>query len=264
MTKFSVIIPTLSGRKILLHRAIESVLHQTLPPVEIVVVGADYLPALDIYGESDNRVALKAIRDSRKLSASESRNLGAKITSSLWLAFLDDDDFWDSNYLQRICEKICEGYADAIVATLHQKNLQGESKKISRQFVGQDLFLTNPGVTGSNITVRKEVFEALGGFSTKLTVSQDKALILELLKRNHKLAFAERAIAFNCEHTLPRLTDPKSQLRGYSEFFRVYRKEMPIITQIQFLRKMISYWRVNVRVIGKFRIKKNTAIFLSL
>lgn len=252
MTKFSVVIPTLRRRKALLHNAMESVLKQTLPPAEIVIVGADYLPELENYRNKNGKVVLRAIDSPRRLNASESRNLGAKIASCEWLTFLDDDDFWDSNYLQLISDTIEGSGTHAVLGELHLRNLNGEFKRISRHFKAQDLYLGNPGVTGSNLTVRKDVFDVLGGFSSKLTVSQDKAFMLELLKRNYTLSFAEDAIAFNCEHPLPRLTDANSQLRGHFEFYRIYRGEMSIITQVQFLRKALSIWRANARNFWKF------------
>lgn len=87
------VIPT-RNRALLLGRAIRSVLAQTYPALEIVVVidGPD----------PDTEAALKAIRDPRvrimplrgSVGAAEARNIGVQNAKGDWIAFLDDDDEW--------------------------------------------------------------------------------------------------------------------------------------------------------------------------
>ena len=246
MTEFSVIIPTLSTRHKLLLRSLQSVLNQSISPLEVIIVGADYLPDIrDFIATSKfipSSIPLKILAGEKKLNASEARNLGASVSSGEWLAFLDDDDYWHENYLQIVHKNQLNDRTDAIVGDLYSVNLQGQIKKISRNFRLRDLYLYNPGVTGSNFSIRRDVFATLGGFSTSLTVSQDKALVLELLKASFVLTFADGAIAFNCQHELPRLTNPRTQLIGYFEFYRQYRKEMSFRDQVKLLKKIAVFW----------------------
>ncbi len=96
----SVIIPTLDRPKLLL-RAIDSVLSQTHHDIEVIVVVDRPSP--------ETLAAVKAINDSRlrfvlnphPTTAAGARNVGADHAAGEWIAFLDDDDEWLPNKLER-------------------------------------------------------------------------------------------------------------------------------------------------------------------
>jgi glycosyltransferase involved in cell wall biosynthesis len=96
----TVIIPTVC-RPLLLQRAIISAARQTQPPEEILVVvdGADEetLEMLRVNPASSVRV----ISVPKKLGAAEVRNIGVRAARSDWIAFLDDDDEWLPEKLER-------------------------------------------------------------------------------------------------------------------------------------------------------------------
>lgn len=82
-----------------LDAAIKSVLNQTLPAEEIIVVaGAE--PNIS----EDNLTKVKVIRNfhsnSEVWTAAHNRNIGTIASQSLFVAFLDDDDLWKSNKMQ--------------------------------------------------------------------------------------------------------------------------------------------------------------------
>ena len=89
----SVVIPTLR-RPALLIRAIRSVLAQTYPRFEIVVVvdGPDLATkeALDTIVDA----RLRPLQSPQRLGAAMARNLGVSQATGDWIAFLDDDDEW--------------------------------------------------------------------------------------------------------------------------------------------------------------------------
>jgi len=93
-----VIIPTYNRRHTL-GRAIDSVLIQSLKPVEIIIVDD---------GSTDGTQELISINypdityiKSENKGVSAARNLGIKHGQSDWLAFLDSDDEWLPNKLEK-------------------------------------------------------------------------------------------------------------------------------------------------------------------
>jgi glycosyltransferase involved in cell wall biosynthesis len=96
----SVIIPTLRRPHLVL-RALASVLAQTLQDFEIVVVvdGPDPDTQAALRTLADTR--LRVIVNPRSLTAAGARNAGVAAARGEWLAFLDDDDIWLPDKLER-------------------------------------------------------------------------------------------------------------------------------------------------------------------
>jgi len=85
-----------------IRRAVDSLLAQTLPPSEIVIVDDgspdDIAPVLADYG-----ARVRLLRQANGGAAS-ARNYGIDHTSGALIAFLDADDFWEPRKLQRQLE----------------------------------------------------------------------------------------------------------------------------------------------------------------
>jgi glycosyltransferase involved in cell wall biosynthesis len=100
MALVSVVIPTLDRPKLLL-RAIASVLRQTHQDIEVIVVvdRPDEDTVSAVRSADDSRV--QVIVNPQSLTAAGARNAGADHARGEWIAFLDDDDEWLPNKLER-------------------------------------------------------------------------------------------------------------------------------------------------------------------
>jgi glycosyltransferase involved in cell wall biosynthesis len=94
----TVVIPTYN-RSLLLARAVESVRTQSVSPAEIIVVddgSEDDTPSvLESFGD-----AIRAIRQPNA-GSSAARNRGVEEAGTEWIAFLDSDDVWRADHLER-------------------------------------------------------------------------------------------------------------------------------------------------------------------
>ncbi|NOX20038.1 MAG: glycosyltransferase [Nitrospirae bacterium] len=98
----SVVIPVYN-RPDLVKRAIDSVLNQSLSPGEIIVVDD---------GSTDNtwevlknyKNPIRAIRLEENLGPSAARNKGVLESTGRWIAFLDSDDYWKEDKIERQLE----------------------------------------------------------------------------------------------------------------------------------------------------------------
>ena len=114
--EISVVIPTLR-RPRLLRRALDSVLVQTHPAFEVIVVvdGPDEETVAMLRTIPDPR--LRVLVNPRSLTAAGARTRGVAEAKGAWIAFLDDDDAWLPEKLERQIA-LARGQGDVLVTAL--------------------------------------------------------------------------------------------------------------------------------------------------
>jgi len=175
--KVSVVVPT-HNRPQLVAEAVASICAQTRSPDELIVVDDAETRADDTLGEVAGcaGVPLRYVTRTGPTGASASRNVGAEMAVGGVLAFCDDDDRWAPDYLRRAIEAMGDGAVPLVVTWSRyfdgERAAPGTSIQPGLGF--DDVLATNPGITGSNIVVRRREYLAIGGFDPDLPVSNDK------------------------------------------------------------------------------------------
>lgn len=105
---FSVIIPAFNCERFI-RAAINSVLHQTFNNFEIIIVldKSSDQTELEIQAMERQDERIKCIRNKRRLGVAESRNVGMQIAKGQYIAFLDADDLWLPEKLQKQYMAMC-------------------------------------------------------------------------------------------------------------------------------------------------------------
>lgn len=166
MPEFSVIIPTYN-RASTLGRAIESLLNQTLPPLEIIVVddgsNDDTGEMIKIYSE-----VRYFFQENQGVSAA--RNLGAGEAKGDWLIFLDSDDELTHTALSVFYAEIQRNpKVELFIAGRDRKTIKGSEIRIPKEGV------YTPMLSGT-FCLRSTIFQKAGGYDDRFTFAENTEL----------------------------------------------------------------------------------------
>ena len=188
MPQVSVIIPT-HNRAAFLRGAIASVLNQTFQDFELLVVddASDDDTPQAVAGFKDERI--RYFRHETNKGGSAARNTGIRNSSCDFIAFLDDDDEWLPEKLNKQMELILAsepkvgvvytGYLD-----VDPTNGQILSTQIplKRGNLTQHLLRENCIGSASSVLVRRSCLQQIGWFDENLPCSQDYDLWIRISK----------------------------------------------------------------------------------
>jgi len=171
----------------LLTRAIDSVLEQTLNDFELMVVND--------HSTDDTESAVKRIDDARVLylvnertkGSAGARNTGVAKAKAEWIAFLDDDDYWLPEKLEKQYRKIKEANSElGLVYTLLSELKDGvlikRKGKIIEGWIFWDLLFNNYIGTASCVAIRKAAIERVGGFDERFPSKVDTDLYIRIAR----------------------------------------------------------------------------------
>jgi GT2 family glycosyltransferase/glycosyltransferase involved in cell wall biosynthesis len=163
-------------RPALLERALAHLMQQTYENIEIVIVDdgsrrQDTLAKLDEIERRAKRFALRVVRsENRYLGAA--RNLAARHARGEFLLFHDDDNFAETNEVEVFVNAALRTNADILtshfwVVREDETGALPADRKIEAFFVGGGgiVSLLKNWFGDANALVRRQTFEALGGFS---------------------------------------------------------------------------------------------------
>lgn len=181
----SIITPMYNSEKYILD-TYNSIKNQTYKNWEWIIIDDNsqdksYKKALKLT-ENDSRI--KLIKNEINLKAAKTRNKGLDIAKGEYITFIDSDDLWNNNFLEKQIYLIKEKKCNVVFASYQRKS---ENLK---EFLGnyivpecinyKDLLKTNY-MSCLTVVYKKEKFNKLR-FNEKLKMHEDYVLWLDLLK----------------------------------------------------------------------------------
>ncbi len=205
-----VIIPFYNGADFI-ERSVRSVFEQSVPANEVIVVNDG--------SRTEERAALDAlaarypfrILDKENGGQGSARNAGVAASTSEYICFLDQDDFYLPNHIETLVSSIPPDdrlfgyiYADLyeadgdgnVIRTGVIKDHAQHPKRSIFDLLRYDMF-----VLPSATLVSRKAFEAVGGFDSQFMGYEDDDLFLRIFRKGYSNHFVDKAVTVWCIHT---------------------------------------------------------------
>lgn len=242
---YSVIIPTYY-RPSLLFRALKSIKNQTIAANEVYII--------DTHPIGKNRLNINKAKSFLKLNiiyldslknknALIARNYASNLSKSKYLAFLDDDDFWEKNYIQNVLLNIKKNKSKLNISEYKVVNLNRQKKfyfHIPEKIEIQELFRWNPGILCSNIVIDRLTFKKLNGFDSNILGSADKDILIKCIKKKIKYSVMKKGLVNWTLHENQWSQNNELILEGVKKFNKKYFSEMNLFSKFISFKKIIN------------------------
>lgn len=264
----SIIIPTYNRRG-LIGRAMDSIFCQTYPDYEVIVVDD---ASTDGTAEFVSRSypSARLIKLPHNRNAAGARNEGIGVAQGEFIAFLDSDDQWSPDFL----EKSVKALQDNVSAVFSVCDCMVENKRwrsspspayadpMYRQL------MESIAVTMSSVVIRREALMKAGFLNEKLSITHDRELYLRLLYSGG-LAYVPHALVNRFQQSDNLTRDYRRWAREVFLLLNIFFSDERSKPYIRFYRQAKSSWAFEMfntarwRRDIKFAIKMLLKSFLS-
>lgn len=187
----SVIMPT-RNRPGWLRRAVSSVMAQSLTDLELIVVNDAGETVDSILSNLDTRGCIQSIRFAQNRERSNARNAGLALARGKYIAYLDDDDWWEPDHLASLVEELERTnaigvYSDArtVVEAIPDGDPDGpyettQSEELCLPDFDRSSLLVGNFVPTPCLLHRRDALETAGVFDPSLRTHEDWDLWIRL------------------------------------------------------------------------------------
>lgn len=195
----SVIIPTYQGSQVV-KRAIDSVLMQSYPNIEVIVVDDNNPLSKErvrteavMKGYEDNNKVLY-IKHFQNKNGSAARNTGIRASHGDFVAFLDDDDWFLPKKIEKQIFYLNEHNEYAACYCFAQRDGSAIKAYPYKGDVTKDLLLMRPRMFTPSLFFRKEAILAINGFDESFRRHQDYEMLLRFFKTGYLIGCVEEVL----------------------------------------------------------------------
>ena len=192
----SVVVPTFNRREVL-PRALDSILAQTFSDWELIVVDDGSADGTAELVERDYSDARLSVQENRGVSAA--RNAGIASARGEWIAFLDSDDAWLPEKLERQMEALESEPGHRLCHTEEIWIRDGQRVNPAAKYAkaGGRIYqrcLPLCCISPSSVVMRRDLLQETGGFDESLEVCEDYDLWLRVTAREPVLFLDEQLL----------------------------------------------------------------------
>jgi glycosyltransferase involved in cell wall biosynthesis len=217
----SAIVPVYNGEKFLAE-AINNIQQQNYQPLEIIVVddgSTDRTPLI----AREFQDLIHYIYSANK-GPSGARNLGIKIAKGNVIAFLDVDDLWSPNKLQKqisyLASNPCLDIVQGLIQQMKLARPLVDEKKMDFQISSSPYHFLNLG----SAIYRKSVFEKVGLFDENFRHNEDTEWFFRAWKNNINKLVIDEVTLYYRQHNNNMTLEPKSTV--YFGILKILKKHL--------------------------------------
>lgn len=255
MELVTVIIPTYQRKMDVLSRALKSVLYQTYKNIEILLIDDNKIDSYSL--EVINLVEklrderIKIVKNDNNIGGALSRNKGIQIAKGTYISFLDDDDFYLKDKIEKQVDFMKKNKCDFVISDLAivdqnlklqdvrthnwlKKNKENENTLINHykyHFTGTPSFLFN-----------KTPLIDCGGFPN-VKMGHEFHLVCNLLEKGYKLGYLDKILTIAVAHDGERVSNKKNR---QEELIELLDFKMSKVEEMDINDKRRIYYRHNL------------------
>lgn len=229
----SVIIPTYKRCDTLI-RAINSVLNQSYENIEVIVVD-DNEPNSE---ESNlvkerlkryvNNKKVKYISQEKHINGAVARNIGIKKSQGKYIAFLDDDDEWNSQKIEHQMKYMIKNNLDGVSCLYDIKNknklirkcMPYNNKNLHKKVISRQV-----SIFTSTILLKRNILDITGYFDERLIRHQDLQLLLDYLYEHQIGVLNEYLVTLHSDSEINH-PDIYKMIKIKKDFFNICHKHL--------------------------------------
>jgi glycosyltransferase involved in cell wall biosynthesis len=244
MMSVSVVIPT-KNRFDSVVASIQSVLNQTFPILEILVIddcSDDGINHLNEFFKNEERVQIWGNKLS--IGAGAARNIGIQAAKGDWIAFLDDDDIWMRDKIDKQIA-LLEINPNAVACTCSHFRIKASSATRIydvRLPENIDLIYRQNTLGGcSNLIAKRKVLCQIGGFNPRLKSCQDWDIWIKLFQYGKIVSCTEPLLLYRDWGGVKITRNVESLYKGRLAWYQLYSKKMSPETKRSVLIDLLFY-----------------------
>ena len=246
MSLISVIMPYRQKKKYV-HKAIKSVMGQTYKKFELIIIFDDEKKD-DLYfikSITRNKKKIKIIINNKNIGAGAARNKGIKKAKGKYIAFIDSDDFWKPNKLEKQIEFIKSNKYKFIFSSYLIKDENKLKIRYAKKELNYNDLLKSCDIGLSTVMLKKSIVPK--NVFPKLNTKEDYVAWLKICKKKIT-AHGQKDIFVIWNNTKNSLSKPL--MRKLIDAFKVYYsyEKLSLITSLIFVfRLSLNYLIKNIK-----------------
>ncbi len=266
----SVVIPTYKRDVECLSAAVNSVINQTYKNTEIIIIDDspdtyEKRPAVKAYAESIDHPKVIYLQNEKNLGGSLTRNRGIEAATGEYIAFLDDDDEYKPNKIEKqlkfMLDEDCDMTFSNTVMCKNGKPVEIRDFKKLPAFDNETLLHYHllHHLTGTSTYMFKTVaIRKIGGFNNALC-GQEFILMLKAIEGGLKIRYMDASDVLHTISSEGSISFSRNKIQGEKNLYQIKKSFFPKLT-----KEEIKYINFRYHAIMAIAYKRNSMYFKML